>query len=37
MVQLGGSTFNEMLRPFILFIILNLVGNSVELHTEEFK
>ena len=37
MVQLRGSTFNEMLGPFILFKILDLVVNSVELYTEELK
>ena len=35
MVQSGGSNFNEM--PFNLFKILNSVGNSVELYTEELK
>ena len=37
MVQLGGSTFNEILVPFTPSKILNSVGNSTESYTKELK
>ena len=37
MVQLGRSTFNEMLAPFTPFKTSNSVGNSAESYTKELK